>query len=55
MLEQGQQEEAAAQRYVQEYQAGITQMKTFLKERQADGVWVIQDNLYEDVAMDNPL
>ncbi len=52
LLRKGQQEEAAAARYMQEYMIGVQRMKTFLKERQADGPWVIEDALLEDVAMD---
>ena len=55
LLRKGQQEETAAARYITEYQAGILQMKTFLVERQSDGVRMIEDSLFEDVAMDNAL
>jgi hypothetical protein len=48
LLRKGQQEEAAAARYMQEYRAGITDMQTFLKDRAADGPDMIVDSLNED-------
>ena len=49
LLRKGQQEESSAARYIQEYQAGLQEMKTFLKERQADDTWMIQDSQLEDI------
>lgn len=49
LLRKGQQEEATAARYIAEYRAGIVDMQTFLKERQADDVWGITDSLQEDI------
>src|SRR5882724_4774668 len=49
LLRKGQQEEAAAARYLAEYRAGVVDMMTFLKERQADDMWVITDNQLEDI------
>ena len=43
LLRKGQQEEATAARYMAEYQAGVQEMKTFLKERTSEGVWMIED------------
>lgn len=49
LLRKGQQEEAAAARYISEYRPGVQDMMTFLKERQADDVWGIVDSLQEDI------
>ena len=49
LLRKGQQEEATAARYMAEYQAGIMEMKTFLKERQSDGVWMVEDAVGENL------
>lgn len=48
LLRKGQQEENNAQNYINEYQKGLVQMKSFLKDRQEDGVQMIQDALGED-------
>jgi hypothetical protein len=49
LLRKGQQEEATAARYLAEYQAGVKEMQTFLRERQSDGVNMIQDALNDDI------
>lgn len=49
LLRKGQQEEAAAARYLNEYQQGLHDMMTFLKDRQADDTWNITDSLLEDI------
>lgn len=49
LLRKGQQEENNAQNYINEYEKGLMQMKTFLMDRQADGVRMIQDALGEDL------
>lgn len=49
LLRKGQQEENAAARYLGEYRAGIQDMMTFLKERQADDTWQITDSVLEDI------
>lgn len=49
LLRKGQQEEAAASRYMGEYRAGLADMMTFLSDRQADGPNVIVDSLLEDI------
>ena len=48
LLRKGQQEENNAQNYINEYEKGLLQMKSFLKERQSDGVWMIEDALNDD-------
>ncbi len=48
LMRKGQQEESNAGHYIEEYEKGISQMKTFLKERQSDGAEMIQDVLGED-------
>ena len=48
LLRKGQQEESYAARYVQEYSVKISEMQTYLKERQQDGVWMIQDASGQD-------
>lgn len=55
LLRKGQQEEKVAQQYLANYLTGILNMKTFLKERQSDGPWMIQDSEIEDTAFDIPL
>lgn len=54
LLRKGQQAETDAERYMQEYIAGVNRMKTFLSEREPDGVVMIQDAAQEDVAFDFP-
>ena len=49
LLRKGQQEENNAQNYITEYEKGIVQMKSFLKDRQADDVQMIQDVLGDDL------
>lgn len=49
MLRKGQQEEATAARYLAEYQAGVKEMATFLRERQSDDVNMIADAVMEDI------
>lgn len=48
LLRKGQQEENNAQNYINEYQRGLVQMKSFLKERISDDVHMIADVLMED-------
>src|SRR3990167_2740347 len=55
LLRKGQQAEPEAARYMQEYMAGVSRMKTFLSERQADGVRTIEDSAMEDIAFDMSL
>lgn len=55
LLRKGQQEEVVATRYIQEYQLGIVEMQSFLKERQADGPWMIEDVQFEDINFDRAL
>ncbi len=47
LLRKGQQEENAAERYMQEYQNGVMEMQTFLKDRQSDDGQYIIDSLNE--------
>ena len=49
LLRKGQQEEAAAARYLQEYRAGCQDLMTFIKGRQSDDGEYIQDNVLEDI------
>lgn len=49
LLRKGQQEEAAAARYLGEYRQGIVDMMTMLSSRQADGINTIVDVLNEDL------
>lgn len=49
LLRKGQQEEAAASRYMQEYRQGCQDLMTFLKGRQSDGGLYITDNLLDDI------
>lgn len=55
LLRKGQQEEAVAKEYVREYELGIVEMQSFLKERQSDGPWMIEDAANEDINFDVPL
>lgn len=55
LLRKGQQEEAVAKQYIREYELGIIEMQSFLKERQADGPWMIEDAAQEDLNFDVPL
>jgi hypothetical protein len=54
LLRKGQQEEATAARYLAEYQAGVKEMQTFLRERQSDDVVMIQDSVLEDIDFSSP-
>lgn len=49
LLRKGQQEEAYAARYIAEYDIGKKEMQTFLKERQSDSAWMIEDAALEDI------
>lgn len=49
LLRKGQQEESAAARYQGEYRQGILDLMNFLKDRQADDGWYIEDSLLEDI------
>lgn len=49
LLSKGQQAEGASSKYIALYQDGIMRMKTFLKERQSDGVWMIEDGQLENI------
>lgn len=44
LLRKGQQAETVAARYMAEYKEGIMEMQTYLKERQQDGVWGIEES-----------
>lgn len=55
LLKKGQQEIAAAQDLERVYAQGTLQMKTFLKERQSDGVLMIQDTQLDDIQFDTSL
>lgn len=55
LLRKGQQEEATAARYLAEYQAGVKEMQTFLRERQSDDVVMIEDSQLEDINFDSPV
>lgn len=52
LLRKGQQAEPEAARYMTEYLAGVSRMKTFLKERQTDGPVTIIDASFEDIGFD---
>src|SRR5439155_17805704 len=43
LMSKGQENETAAQRYLAEFNLGVTNMQTFIKERQADGVQMVVD------------
>lgn len=43
LLRKGQQEENNAQNYINEFEKGLVQMKSFLKDRQADDIHIITD------------
>lgn len=49
LLRKGQQEEAAASNYINEYRAGCIDLMTFLKDRQADNGWYIEDTTMDDI------
>jgi hypothetical protein len=49
LLRKGQQEESYAARYIQEYKVGVQEMQTYLKERQQDGVFMIEDVSGQDL------
>lgn len=55
LLRKGQQEEATAKQHLGEFKLGIVEMQAYLKERQSDGPWMIEDAAYEDITFDNPL
>ena len=55
LLKKGQQEVAAANDLIREYQIGVLDMQTFLKERQADGPQMITEVAYDDVDVSTPL
>lgn len=55
LLRKGQQEEATAKEYLSNYKLGIVEMQAFLKERQSDGPWMIEDADHEDINFDIPL
>lgn len=55
LLRKGQQQESFAAQYIKEFAMGIDEMKVFLKDRQADGAWLVVDELYEDTIFDHPL
>lgn len=55
LLKKGQQEIAAAVDLEKDYMQGILQMKTFLKERQSDGVNMIEDTQLDDIQFDSSL
>lgn len=49
LLKKGQQADANAQGYLVLYNVGVQDMQTFIKERQADGPWMIEDYVVEDM------
>lgn len=49
LLRKGQQEENAAARYLAEYEAGVVDMQTFLKDRQSDDGQYIIDSALEQI------
>jgi len=49
LLRKGQQAEKDAQTYMINYQAGLIGMQMFLKERQSDGPWMIEDTTGESL------
>ena len=49
LLRKGQEEEAAAGNYINEYRAGIVDLMNFLKDRQADGGTFIEDDILDDI------
>lgn len=49
LLRKGQQQEAVAAEYIQTYDRKIIEMQTFLKERQSEGAWMIEDTAMEDI------
>lgn len=52
LLRKGQQEESHAQQYLTNYLTGVLNMQTFIKERQSDGAWMIEDIIMADTAFD---
>ena len=54
LLSKGQQEHRAAMDYLSMYGQGIVTMQTFLKERQSDGAWVIEDVELDNYNFDSP-
>lgn len=54
LLKKGQQEVDAAKDLIANYRIGVLDMQTFIKERQSDGAWMIEDS-QEDTDMENPL
>lgn len=55
LLRKGQQEVQAAADLEARYDRGLLEMKTFIKERKADGVDMIEDVLMEDIQFDYQL
>lgn len=49
LLRKGQQEETAALRYMAEFEAGLVDMQTFLKDRQSDDGQFIVDSTLENI------
>lgn len=49
LLRKGQQEEAAASRYIAEYRQGVQDLMTFIKGRQSDGGEYIIDSTLDDI------
>lgn len=49
LLRKGQQEEAAASRYLSEYRQGVQDLMTFIKRRQSDGAMMISDDILDDI------
>lgn len=49
LLRKGQQEESSASRYIAEYEAGVREMQTFLKDRQSDDGQFIIDSQLEQI------
>lgn len=49
LLSKGQQEENAGGKYIQQYKREIMDMKMFLKDRQSDGAWMIEDSAGENI------
>lgn len=53
LLRKGQQEETAAARYIQEFEIGLIDMMTFLKDRQSDDGQFIVDSTLEQIDFTN--
>ena len=49
LLRKGQQEENAAQNYLNEYEKGVIEMQVFLKDRQSDDGQYIVDSAFENI------